>query len=159
MKRTSPSTLLGFAAAGVIVGYLLDLALASSGRPVYVPPVTLAVAVALIGAIIVALAWPVRKAVRDEKLNRVDPFYATRVVVLAKASSLAAALLAGGALGIVLYLLTRSVVPGVGSVLMAIATAVAAVALMVAAMVAERMCELPPADDDNAGGGVASASQ
>lgn len=158
MKRTGPAPLLALAAAGVIIGYLLDLALASAGRPVFVPPATLAVALVLIGAVILALAWPVRRAVKDDTVNRIDPFYATRVVVLAKASSLAGALLGGMGLGIVLYLLSRAVVPGVGSVLLAGSTAVGAVVLMVAALVAERMCALPPIDD-NADGGVASASQ
>lgn len=158
MKRTGPAPLLGLAAAGVIIGYLLDMALASAGRPVFVPPATLAVALVLIGAIVVALAWPVRRAVKDDKVNRIDPFYATRVVVLAKASSLAGALLGGAGLGIMLYLLSRAVVPGVGSVLLAGSTAVGAVVLMVAALIAERMCALPPIDD-NADGGVASASQ
>lgn len=158
MKRTGPAPLLALAAAGIIIGYLLDLALASAGRPVFVPPATLAVALVLIGAVIIALAWPVRRAVKDDTVNRIDPFYATRVVVLAKASSLAGALLGGMGLGIVLYLLSRAVVPGVGSVLLAGSTAVGAVVLMVAALIAERMCALPPIDD-NADGGVASASQ
>lgn len=158
MKRTGPAPLLALAAAGIIIGYLLDLALASAGRPVFVPPATLAVALVLIGAVIIALAWPVRRAVKDDTVNRIDPFYATRVVVLAKASSLAGALLGGMGLGIVLYLLSRAVVPGVGSVLLAGSTAVGAVVLMAAALIAERMCALPPIDD-NADGGVASASQ
>ncbi|MBK0296600.1 DUF3180 family protein, partial [Bacillus sp. S34] len=38
----------------------------------------------------------------------VDPLYATRVVVLAKASSICGALFGGFALGLVVYLLTRS---------------------------------------------------
>lgn len=158
MKRTGPAPLLALAAAGVLAGYLFDLGLAASGRPVIVPPVTLPIALVLIGVIVIALAWPVRKAVRDDRVARIDPFYATRVVVLAKASSLAGALLAGLGLGVTLYLLSRAVVPGVGSVLLAIAAAVGAILLMIAALIAEWMCVLPPADD-SAGGEIAPAPQ
>ena len=77
----------------------------------------------------------------------VDPFYATRVVVLAKASSLAGALVTGLAAAILVFLLTRSVLPAVGSLTMAVVTAVGAVVLLAGGLVAEKMCTLPPEDD------------
>lgn len=148
MTRTKPLNLLVFAVLGVAVMWFVETALAASGHPVIIPPFTLAVALVLIGAIIVAMAWPVRRVSRGTKNARVDPFYATRVVMLAKACSLGGAILAGGGLGIVGYLLSRSVVAGVGSVTMGIATAVGALVLLVGGLVAEHWCMIPPDDDE-----------
>jgi hypothetical protein len=136
---------------GAAVLWFVETALAASGRPVVIPPFTLAVALVLIGVIIVAMAWPVRRVARGDRTKRVDPFYATRVVVLAKASSLGGALLAGGGLGIAGYLLSRSVLPAVGSVTMGVATAVGAVVLLVGGLIAEYWCTIPPDDPDKRG--------
>jgi len=141
VTRTRPLPLLIAALAGFVVAYLFDVVLAMRGFAVFVPPVSLAVALGLIAVLLVALAWPVRRAAAGER--RIDPFYATRVVVLAKASSLAGALLAGAAAGILTFLLSRAVVP-LGSTLTAGATLITAVVLVAAALVAEHWCALPP---------------
>lgn len=141
MSRTRPLPLVIAALAGLAALYLANIVLAMRGVAVLVPPVSLAVALALIAVLLVAFAWPVRSAAKGER--RIDPFFATRVVVLAKASALAGALLAGAAAGILFYLLSRAVVP-LGSSLTAGATLVAAVALVAAALVAEHWCSLPP---------------
>jgi len=141
MSRTRPTPLLLAALVGVLLAFALDSVLAMRGVAVLVPPVSLAVALVLIGAVVLALAWPVRRAAKGER--RIDPFYATRVVILAKASALAGALLAGAAAGILIYLLTRAVVP-LGSTLAAGGTVVAAALLVIAALVAEHLCALPP---------------
>jgi Protein of unknown function (DUF3180) len=143
MTRTRPLALVLAALIGAAAAFGLDTVLAMRGLAVLVPPVSLAVALVLIGVVVLALAWPVRRAAAGER--RIDPFYATRAVVLAKASALAGALLAGGAAGILLYLLTRAVVP-LGSTLAAGGTVVAAVLLVSAALVAEHWCALPPDD-------------
>ena len=147
MTRTKPLHLLTLAVLGTAALWFIETALAATGRPVLIPPVTLAVALVLIGVIIVAMAWPVRRVARGNRTARVDPFYATRVVMLAKASSLGGALLAGAGLGIVGYLLTRSVLPPVGSVTMAVTTAVGGALLLVGGLVAEHWCAIPPDDD------------
>ena len=147
MKRTTVGSLILLAVIGVLGGWFLDAGLAASGRPIVVPPYTLPIALVAIGVIVLLLARPVWAAVRTREYARVDPFYATRVVVLAKASSLAGALLAGVGVGILVYLLTRSVVAGVGSILMAAATIVGAAILLAAGLIAERMCTIPPDDE------------
>ncbi len=141
MNRTRPLTLLVAAVVGLVALYAMNMVLAMRGAAVLVTPVSLPVALALIAMLLVALAWPVRSAAKGER--RIDPFFATRVVVLAKASALAGALLAGAAAGILIYLLSRAVVP-LGSSLTAGATLVAALALVAAALVAEHWCSLPP---------------
>lgn len=149
MKRTRPLHLVLLAAFGGVAAWLLETALAASGRAVLLPPVTLAIALVLIGAIVVIMALPVRRVSRRVQGAKVDPFYATRVVMLAKASSLSGALLAGVGLGIAFYLLGRSVLPGVGSITMAFACAAGAILLLVAGLVAEHMCTIPPDDEAN----------
>ena len=149
MTRTKPLTLLLLGALGVATLWFVETALAASGRPVVIPPLTLAVALVLIGVIIVVMAVPVRRVARGDRTARVDPFYATRVVMLAKASALGGALLGGAGLGIVGYLLSRSVLPAVGSVTMAVAAAIGAILLLVAGLVAEHMCTIPPDDDEH----------
>jgi hypothetical protein len=148
VTRTKPSHLVLIAVLGGAITWLLETGLAATGQAVLVPPVTLAVALALIGAIVVIMALPVRPVSRGVPNARVDPFYATQVVMLAKASSLAAALLFGGGLGIVGYVLTRAV-PTVGTVSLAFAAAGGALALLVGGLIAEYMCRIPPADEGN----------
>jgi hypothetical protein len=147
VKRTSPLNLVLTAAFGGFVAWFGEAALVTSGRPSFVPPVTLAVALVLIAVIIVAMAVPVNRVARGTR-KYIDPFYATRVVVLAKASSVTGALLGGVGLGVAGFLLTRSVVPGVGSVGMAFAMSAGAIVLLAAGLVAEAMCAIPPEDDD-----------
>lgn len=143
MKHTSAVTLVIFAVAGIAAGIIVQVALAGTGQPGVRPPLTLAIGLALIGLIDIALAWPIRKVAKGTAKARVDPFYAIRVVVLAKASSISGALLAGAATGFVVYLLSRSV-PAVGSVGFSIATLAGAIVLMVCGLIAEQMCKLPP---------------
>ncbi|WP_353987214.1 DUF3180 domain-containing protein [Ruicaihuangia caeni] len=151
MKRTGPVSLLVLAVIGLAAGIMLDTGLAAAGRPVFVPPITLAVALALIGAVLVALARPVRKAVKARTLNAIDPFYAIRVLVLAKASSLAGSLIGGFGIGVIVYLLSRSVVAAGGAVLLSAASVVGGAALVTGALIAERMCSLPPGDEHGDG--------
>ncbi|GMA28640.1 DUF3180 domain-containing protein [Arenivirga flava] len=148
MRRTSPATLLIAAVVGVLAGWLLDDALAGAGRSVIVPPASLAVALAAIGVVLVLLALPIRRVVKGTRREPIDPFYATRVVMLAKASAITGALLAGAAGGVLLFLLSRPVAAGVGSVLPTAATIAGALVLTALALVAEAMCQLPPDDEE-----------
>jgi Protein of unknown function (DUF3180) len=157
VTRTHPASLLLLAVVGAGIGWFMEVALVAFGHPAIVPPLTLAGVLALIGIIVVALALPIRKAVKGTARARVDPFYATRVLLLAKASSIVGALLSGVALAMLGFFLSRSVVPGVGSVGMSIATVVGAVILLVTGLVAESMCTLPPDEGGAHGSGPGTA--
>lgn len=148
MKRSSPSLLSLLALLGGAAGWFLEIARVAAGMAVVIPPITLAVVLGLIGVIIVIYAVPVYRVVRRTATKPVDPFYATRVVLLAKASSLTGAVLGGVGGGILVFLLSRSVVAAVGSITMALATAVGAVILLAGGLIAEKMCTLPPDDDE-----------
>jgi len=145
MSRTKPTHLVLLAVLGGGLAWLLEVALTASGRAVVIPPFTLALALAAIGVIVVLMALPIRRATRGTATARVDPFYAARTAMLAKASSLSGALIGGAGLGIAVYLLSRSV-PAVGSVTMAFATAAGAILLLVGGLIAESMCTIPPDD-------------
>ncbi|CAN5349110.1 hypothetical protein BH11ACT4_BH11ACT4_16470 [soil metagenome] len=146
MKRTRPLHLVLLAVLGAGVTWLLETALAAAGRAIVIPPYTLAAALLLIAVILIVMALPVRRVSRGVPNARIDPFYATRVVMLAKASSLSGALVGGGGLGITAFLLSRSVLPAVGSVTMSVGTGVAGILLVVAGLVAEHWCFIPPDD-------------
>lgn len=148
MKRTRVTTLILVAVVGAAVGALGELALVANGRPIVNLPITLAIALAVIGGIVVTMAVPIRRMTRATTAPRVDPFYATRILMLAKACALTGSLVAGVGMGVLVYLLTRSVI-GVGSVTQTIAAIIGAGVLLAGGLVAEHMCRVPPGDDEN----------
>lgn len=156
MRRTAASPLLGLGLAGLVVAFLAELSAAAAGWAILVPPVTLPVALVLITGILLTLAWRIRQSTRGGSARRVDPFIAMRVAVLAKASSLAGSLLLGLGVGIVVYILTRTVVPAVASLWLAIGMALGAAILLAGGLLAEHFCTIPPEDDhDHDEGGAA----
>ncbi len=156
MKRVNISTLILLAALGGVTGAFLETALAAGGRPIVLPPLTLAVALLAIGVIVILLAVPIRRLTTGKSKEQIDPYYATRVLMLAKASALSGSLLTGFGVGITIFLLTRSVLPGVGSVGLALSTLLGAGALLVAGLIAEHMCTIPPSDDGDGESGKKS---
>ena len=62
MNRTKPLPLLIATFAGLVALYLVNVVLAMRGVAVLVPPVSLAVALALIAVLLIAFSWPVRIA-------------------------------------------------------------------------------------------------
>ncbi|MBB5633318.1 putative membrane protein YeaQ/YmgE (transglycosylase-associated protein family) [Cryobacterium mesophilum] len=148
MKRTRITTLVILGVVGAAGGAILELLLATNGPPIVSLPITLGIALAVIGGIVVTLAVPIRRMTRATSAPRVDPFYATRIVMLAKACALTGALIAGVGAGVLAYLLTRTVIE-VGSVAQAITTIVGAGVLLAGGLLAEHMCRIPPGDDDN----------
>lgn len=151
MKRTRVSTIIIVAVLGAAAGALVELALAANGRPIISLPVTLGIALAVIGGIVVSMATPILRMTRKTSAPRVDPFYATRVVMLAKACTITGALAAGVGLGVLAYLLTRSIIAG-SSVVQAVITIVGAGVLLAGGLIAEFMCRIPPSDDENESG-------
>ena len=115
MRRTGPGVLAVAAVLGLAAGFLLDQALTAAGRATFIPSFTLPVLLVLLGVLAVTLALPIRRATRGTRPQPVNPFWALRVAILAKASSIVGAAVAGVAGGLALFLLTRPVSPSVGS--------------------------------------------
>ena len=148
MKPTTPTTLLALAVAGGALMYASELVLLRLGQPIVVPPITLAVALALLGVIIPVLAWPVRSLTSGKSpTGYIDPFYATRVLLVSKAGSLTAAALAGGGIGVLVFLLGRAVIAW-PQVLVTSLTLAGGILMLVGALVAERWCVIPPSDGE-----------
>jgi hypothetical protein len=148
MTRTRGSLLVVLAAIGAVGGFLVQLALGAVGVQKLLPEFTLAITLVLIAVIVVALAVPIRRATRGKVRRRVDPFYATRVVLLAKACAAAGALLTGAAAGMIAELLVRPVSASEALWRM-LAMLIASVLGLVGGLVAESLCIVPPDDDEN----------
>lgn len=147
MRRTSPGVLVVAAIIGVAVGFGVDQVLTGAGRSTFTPSLLLPVLLVLLAVADVLFAIPIRRAISGADPRPVDPFRAVRVAMLAKASSVVGAVLAGIAAGLLVFLLTRPVAP-VGSVVAVIATLAAAIVLVVAALIAEHLCTIRKDDDD-----------
>ncbi|GAA1440666.1 DUF3180 domain-containing protein [Leifsonia poae] len=149
MRRTRATSLIGLGVAGAVIGFLIELAAAGGGVAVFIPPLSLPITLVVIAIIVVAFAIPIRRATHGRTSRRIDPFQAMRIVVLAKACSLSGALLTGAGAGVLVFLLSRAVIPGGSAVWLAVATTVGAAVLLAAGLVAEHMCTLPPEDNDD----------
>ncbi|MFD8770896.1 DUF3180 domain-containing protein [Microbacterium oxydans] len=147
MRRTSAGVLVLVALLGGGVGFLLDHLLTASGRATFTPSLLLPVLLLLIAAASLGVAWPVRRSVRSG--IRIDPFRALRAATLARASSLLGAIMAGFGAGLLVFLLSRPVVPPVGSTVAMLALIGSAIVLVIAALVAEQFCTLPKDPDDS----------
>jgi len=152
MKKTHPLTVIAIAVVGAALGWLLEFGLVAGGRPMIIPPLTFAAVLVVIAVAVVAVAVPVRRVAkgrtdRDGLPAKVDPFYATRVLALAKSATLVGSLLVGGTLAILAYFFTRPVV-NEGSVLPATLGFLASAAVLAAGLLAEEMCRIPPKDPD-----------
>lgn len=157
MTRSRPATLIVLAIVGTVAGILLQTVLASLGHAKLRPEYTLALTLLLVGVAAIALAVPVRRATRGTRRQRVDPFYAMRVVVLAKACAIGGALLAGGGAGLVLELVLRSGAPGADAYLRALAVLGGGIVLLVGGLVAEYLCTVPRDSDDDPTTGPSAA--
>ncbi|MEO6943497.1 MAG: DUF3180 domain-containing protein [Lacisediminihabitans sp.] len=152
MKRTRVSTLILLGALGIVGGAFLETLLAANGRSIVIPQVGLPIALVAIAVIVILLAVPIRRLTHGKGKGPIDPYYATRVVMLAKACALSGALLVGLSLGVTLYLLTRSAMPSASSIGLAVSTLVGSGILLAAGLVAEHMCIVPPTDPDDDSG-------
>ena len=146
MRRTSPIALVGVAIAGAVVGWLLQVGLTSSGAPSLRPPATLYSVLFILAFGVVLLGRPVRRVVRGTARRPVDPFFAMRVLVLAKASSLTGALLVGAATALLGYAVSRTGSMAVPAFWPDVLTALGALALCIAGLVVEWWCRIPPQD-------------
>jgi drug/metabolite transporter (DMT)-like permease len=137
VKRTSPVTLIVCAIVGAAAGVIVDVALTAASRATFTPSYMLPILLVLLGMFCLAFAWPIRRAVKDPRAPRPDPFRAVRIAALSKASSMLGAASGGFALGLIGYALTRPVPVGLGSVAAEIVTAIA-----------EHLCTLPKDPDE-----------
>ena len=152
MRRTRATTIVVIVLVVGVIAYILDMSAVSAGLATLAPPLPLGLTLLVVGGVVVAFAVPISRSVRGRSGKRIDPFQAVRVAALAKSCSLAGAVATGAALGLMVYALTRSVVPAEAAG-MAVFLVVAAILLTAAGLVSEFLCTLPPdtRDDDRGG--------
>lgn len=149
MKNTGGGVLLGAGILGLVLGFGVDQMLTATGRPTFTPSVLLPILLIMLAAATVLMALPIRRAITGASPARVDPFRAVRVAMLAKASSIVGAVVAGVGLGLLAFLFTRPVSPSLGSSGAVIAAIVGGIVLLVAGVIAERLCTIRKEDDDD----------
>ncbi|MBF4562841.1 DUF3180 domain-containing protein [Microbacterium sp. VKM Ac-2870] len=148
MKRTGAGVIVAAVAIGVMLGFAIDQVLTATGRPTFTPSFLLPILLVLLGAALVAFALPIRRAIAGPTQTPIDPFRAVRVAMLAKASTLVGAGVAGVAAGLLAFVLTRPVAPSLGSTGAVIASVVGGLVLVAAGLVAEHLCTIRKDDDD-----------
>ncbi|MEQ1737560.1 MAG: DUF3180 domain-containing protein [Rhodoglobus sp.] len=158
MTRSTPGPLIVLGVIGTVVGILAQVGLAAMNLAKLRPEYSFALTLLLVGAGVVALAVPIRRSTRGNPVHRVDPFYATRVVALAKALAVGGALIAGVGLGFVLELALRSGGPGAEAYLRVFSVLAGGIAVLVGGLVAEYLCTVPPSDDEDSDGGPPTAA-
>ena len=140
------------------VVYVLVRLMLQNGASIPVATNTVLITLPAIAIIELVIALPVFKyrselqkfATSGVRPKRLDPFYAMRVVVLAKATSIAGALFLGTSIGLVFMQLSQPVIAD--SIWRNFAALVESVALIVVALIIEKACKLPDdSEKQNAG--------
>jgi hypothetical protein len=151
VKPTKVLTLLGWVIPAATAGYLFSKFVVASGGQVPVAPLNLILTFLAISAIVVVSAAPMfryrrelavqRKTASAPRPKRLNPFYAVRLVVLAKATAIAGALFVGWQLGVIWLQISSPVTPG--SVWQNFAALISSIVMVVLALVIERICRIP----------------
>lgn len=156
MKPTKIWTLVGWAVSATTAGYLLPKLIVTGGGAIPVSPWNIIFTLPATGIVLMLMAIPLikyRRALAALKKNpslprpkRMNPFYAVRLVVLAKAISISGAIFFGWHLGLVWLQVTAPVLPAsTGQNSLGL---IGALVMLVLAIVVERLCrvvdDLPP---------------
>lgn len=158
MKPTKFLTLLMPTVIAWSLVYVLVRLMVANGGSVPIATVTVLVSLPVIAILELVFAWPVirysmqMKNFKEgaERPKRLDPFYATKVLALAKATSIAGALFLGSAIGLVLMQLGAPVVPD--SILLNVVALVESVALIAVALQIEKACKIKDDGDSKSSG-------
>ncbi|GAA1636609.1 DUF3180 domain-containing protein [Brevibacterium sanguinis] len=150
MQRTSSGMLVIWATAGVVLGVLVDVLLESQGFALPGQPWFPIIGMLILAAVLLVLGYPIKKWNEGDRTREIDPLQAARVAVMAKASALTGAGLAGWYLGNAAYYFFSA--PGIRNDLAAgmLFAAIAAAALMIVGIIVEIFCTLPPHDPPGA---------
>lgn len=142
--------LIGWAVPATTAGYLLPQLVVNNGGSIPISPLNIIITLPLIGFILVLMAIPMfkyRKAMleraKDATVQRpmpINPFYAVRLVLLAKAIAISGSIFSGWHLGLVWLQLTSPIVPS--STLQNAIALIGAIAMTVCAIVVERVCKV-----------------
>lgn len=143
LRPTSAGLLVGAAAAGLVIGWFGGALLENSTAAVPNVPWTSMLVLLFAAAVLGWMAWSTYRTVHRQR-RWIDPHRAVYYLVLAKASSVVGALMAGLYVGFGARFLDDLAAPlPQERVLRAGLVAVAAVVVVVAALLLERACRVP----------------
>ena len=155
MKPTKASVVLVIVFGVTVLSFVAVRLLVANGMAVPASPTNLLVTLAAIALILLGLTIPIwrykaslTQYTKGPRPKRVDPFYAVRVVLLAKASAITGSGFVGWHLGAMIAQLSLPV-SFTAALLQNSFGLVASVVLTVAAIVAEQICRLPDEPKDN----------
>lgn len=144
-----------FSLVGLVLGLVLSQLSAGFGYVFPASPTTLPISLLVLALANYLFSFPIyryrkqlasyKEGVRPERPN---PFYAVRVLILARASVLAGALFAGWHAGLIIWLLSFSVAPE-NLMLTSSFGLVGAVALTIGGLVSQWNCKTPPSSDSD----------
>lgn len=150
MKPTKIMTLVGWAVSATTSGYLLPKFVVNAGGAIPISPLNIIITLPLIGVLLVLMAIPMfryRKAsmARSKDIAKprpmpMNPFYAVRLVLLAKAIAISGAIFSGWHIGVVWFQLTSPIVPS--STLQNGLALLGAVVMTACAIIVERICRI-----------------
>lgn len=160
MKPIKLMNLVAWIVLSTTAGFLLPKIVIANGGAIPVSSLNIIVTLPAIGIVLLAMAIPmfqyrraltaVLKDPNKPNPKRVNPFYAVRLVVLAKAIAISGSIFVGWHIGLVWLQLTSPIVPSttgqnafglLGSAVM-----------LVCAVIVERICRITDSGDANAAG-------
>jgi hypothetical protein len=150
MRPTTWRTLVVMLVVGVVAGWIVTrLVDAVADRSLPVPWTAPVVMLVLALALVLWARGTRSRLARRPGTKPLDPVVAARTAALAMAGSRTGALVAGFYLGVAVALSGGWDVPYVrGLILISLATVAASVAVVAASLWLERICRLPPEQDD-----------
>jgi hypothetical protein len=152
MKSTKISTLLLVTISTAVVSFFAVRLLVANGNPLPVSPLNLLITLVAIALVILALSLPIwnyKNAVKKKPAaKRVDPFYAVRVLLLSKASSISGSIFLGWHIGAVTSQLISPVTAGYALIQNG-AGVVASLVLIASSIATEHICRLPDDSDSS----------
>lgn len=149
MKPTKVISLLVATIVATAITFVIVKAVIANGGSVPVAPNNLLISIPSIAVIELLAAIPVFRYRREltkfatggKRPKRIDPFYAVRILALAKATSISGSLFAGFAISLVILQATLPVLPD--SIWLNVVALIESIVLVVAAIIIERACKLP----------------
>lgn len=145
--QSQPLAPLVAGAVALVAALIIQFGLARSGRSPLVPTYSAALALGAIGVVLLVFGMRLKRLIADKK-RRVDPFYAVRVLVAARAGALVGGLFGGFGAGLALSLIGRSVPAATAIWGPMVAVCGAGIFLAVCGVLVERWCRVPPGDDE-----------
>jgi hypothetical protein len=149
MKNLPPTQLMMFLAVGLVAGLSSSQLATSFGYSFLVSPASLLIALPVIAIGIYLASYPIyryrKKAEKYEsgpRPTRPNPFFAFRVLLVARAVALTGSLFAGYHLGQLLWLISFSVAPG-GLVLPTVLGLLGSASMLGGGLLGEYNCRAP----------------